>query len=448
MDPLLEPAPTLGRTRGPEPPREGASAGMTNFLALLRRWRGMLVAAAVTAGLVGYLVSSSGNPTYESRAVLLVGPISADLDTLRASGQLAQTYAQLATSRDVVNATERQLGLRGISSSISASANAVTRLLTIRVTDHDRGRGPRIANAHARQLIRAANVRRARTTAATTTGTTTGTTGTATTQGTGTAKPTATAPDPGQLEVVDPAEATSTPSGPGAVPIALVCALAGLLGALGLALLIDRSGDGLRGPDDVAGLTGAGVVGLLGRGAWRAGARGTVVERAPRSRAADEYRLLAAKLRAIGERSLLVLGVGREGEVVAPNLAAALTAGGSRVALLSLEGRHGTATLLSPGAAPEPLPPADLNDVVSADDAQHLLDDHLADVDVVIVHAPSIQQSSSGLVWARVVDGTLLVAQVDRTMRRDLSGTAESLRLVHARLLGTVLGAPPGLLRR
>jgi Mrp family chromosome partitioning ATPase len=95
-----------------------------------------------------------------------------------------------------------------------------------------------------------------------------------------------------------------------------------------------------------------------------------------------------------------------------------------------------------------PLPPADLADVVSADDARHLLDDHLADADIVIIDAPSIQESSSGLVWARVVDGTLLVAQVDRTMRRDLGSTAESLRLVHARLLGTILGAPPGLLRR
>jgi capsular polysaccharide biosynthesis protein len=442
MDPVLEPAPTQQRMRDPEAPREGGSAGMTNFLALLRRWRAMLAAAAVTAGVVGYLVSSSGDPTYSSQATVLVGPISADLETLRASGQLAQTYAQLATSRDVVAATERQLGLRNIRGSITSSANAVTRLLSVKVTDHDRARAPRIANEHARQLVKAAQARRVRERAAANANTTT----------TGTdATPAAqdTAPDPGTLQIVDPAEATTAPSGPGAVPIALVCALAGLLGALGLALLVDRSGDGLRGGDDVAALTGTGLIGSLGRGAWRAGGHGRgVVDRAPRSRAADEYRLLAAKLRAIGERSLLVLGVGRGGAGVASNLAAALTASGARVALLSIDGAQGSATLLVPGAAPVPLPPADLADVVSADDARHLLDDHLADADIVIIDAPSIQESSSGLVWARVVDGTLLVAQVDRTMRRDLGNTAESLRLVHARLLGTILGAPPGLLRR
>lgn len=442
MDPMLERAPTPGRGRGSEQPRDGGSAGMANFLAVLRRWRGMLVAAAITAGVVGYLVSSSGDPTYDSQAVILVGPISADLETLRASGQLAQTYAQLATSRDVVNATERELGLRNIRDSISASANAVTRLLTIRVTDRERARAPRIANAHARQLVAAAEQRRANSTTAS--GTTT-TSEDATTAKDGTPAPA----DPGELQIVDLAEATTSPSGPGAVPIALVCALAGLLGALGLALLVDRSGDGLRGADDVAALTGAGLAGVLGRGAWRADGHGRgVVDRAPRSRAADEYRLLAAKLQAIGEQSLLVLGVGRSGAGVAPNLAAALSAGGLRVTLLSIDGRHGSATLLAPGSGPVPLPPTDLGDVVSADDARHLLDDHLADVDVVVVDAPSIQDSSSGLVWARVVDGTLLVAQVDRTMRRDLSSTAESLRLVHARLLGTILGAPPGLLRR
>lgn len=439
MEPALEPTPM--RQRDPETPRAGGSAGMANFLALLRRWRAMLVAAAVTAGVVGYLVSSSGDPTYSSQATVLVGPISADLETLRASGQLAQTYAQLATSRDVVAATERQLGLRNIRGSISASANAVTRLLSIKVTDHDRARAPRIANEHARQLVRAAQARRAREQAAASTEATAGTDNAPANQDA--------APDPGRLQIVDPAEATTAPSGPGAVPIALVCALAGLLGALGLALLVDRSGDGLRGADDVAALTGAGLLGSLGRGAWRAGAHGRgIVERAPRSRAADEYRLLGAKLRAIGERSLLVLGVGRGGDGVAHNLAAALSAGGARVALLSIDGAQGSASLLVPGSAPVPLPPADLADVVNADDARHLLDDHLAEAEIVIVDAPSIQDSSSGLVWARVVDGTVLVAQVDRTMRRDLANTAESLRLVHARLLGTILGAPPGLLQR
>ena len=187
--------------------------------------------------------------------------------------------------------------------------------------------------------------------------------------------------------------------------------------------------------------TGAGVVGQLGRGAWRAPGAPALVTRAPRSAGADEYRLLATRLRAIGERSLAVLRVDDRATGVAANLAAAMADGGTRVALLDLE--RDRATLLAPGAAPEPLAPAPAAALV-ADDARAILHE-LGDADVVLVDAPSLQRSSGGLVWASVADGTLIAAQIDRTARQDLAGTADSLRLVHARVLGTVLGAAPGM---
>jgi capsular polysaccharide biosynthesis protein len=412
MDQMLDQPPLS--VRAAAPPTQSASPGLTRTLSLIRRWRAMLVAAALTGGLVGFGVASSGNPTYETRAVLLVGSINTDLDTLRASGQLAQTYAQLATSRPALDATGQRLGLRNLGSTISATASEVTRLLTIKVTDHDARRGARIANAHAEELIALA-----------------------TRQG-------STSSGPGKLQVVDPAEASSSPSGPGAVPIAFVCALAGFLGALGLALLFDRSGDALRGADDVSALTGAGCVGFLGRRAWRAAPGAPVVTRADGSAAADEYRLLAAKLRAVGERSLAVLRLDDADAGIASQTAAAIAERGARVALLDVEREH--ATLLAPGEPAAEAPAPELSEVVSADDARHLLDRALGEYDVVLVDVPSIQRSSSGLIWARAVDGTLLTAQVDRTQRRSLSAAAESLRLVHGRLLGTILGAPPGLL--
>jgi capsular polysaccharide biosynthesis protein len=413
MEPILDPPATTGRVRAPAPAPPEGSAGRGRALSLARRWRGMLVAATVTAGLVGYLVASSGTPTYETSSMLLVGPINTDLDTLRAAGQLAETYAQLATSRPVIDATQRRLRLRDISGSISADASEVTRLLTIHVRDRDPRRGAAIANAHARELLALAAARR------------------------GPRVP----GGPGALQIVDPARPASSPSGPGAVPIAIVCALAGLLGALGLALLLDRSGETVRGAEDVTRFTGAGVVGRLGRGAWRAPGTPALVTRAPRSAGADEYRLLATRLRAIGERSLAVLRVDDRATGVAANLAAAMADGGTRVALLDLE--RDRATLLAPGAAAEPLAPTPGAALV-ADDARAVLHE-LGDADVVLVDAPSLQRSSGGLVWASVVDGTLIAAQIDRTARQDLAGTADSLRLVHARVLGTVLGAAPGM---
>jgi polysaccharide biosynthesis transport protein len=397
-----------------EVPAAAGSPGLARFLTVLRRWRGMLVAAAVTAGLIGYFVASSGTPTYDTRAVLLVGPINTDLDTLRAAGQLAHTYAQLATSEPIVNATERRLGLRNLDPNISASANDVTRLLTITVRDHNAAQGARIANAHAQELVALARRRSTRT------------------------------PGPGALQIVDPAEAGSKPAGPGALPIALVSALAGFLGALGLAMLLDRSRESLRGPEDLAPLPGAACVGQLSREPWRADTG--LVARSPASRAADEYLLLAAKLRAVGERSLVLLRVDGTGTGVAANLAAAMAFRGARVALLDIEADR--ATLLTPDAAPTRLPSSGLADLPGAEDARAVLDEYQAEAEVVLVDAPSIQRSSSGLVWASVADGTLLLAQIDRSQRSDVVAAADSLRLVHARLLGTILGASPGILPR
>src|ERR671937_304637 len=63
--------------------------------------------------------------------------------------------------------------------------------------------------------------------------------------------------------------------------------------------------------------------------------RTPVVQRAPHSRAANEYRLLAAKLDALGARSLAVVSVdGTQGSLVAANLVGALRARGARVAVV------------------------------------------------------------------------------------------------------------------
>lgn len=397
---MLSPPPASAtRPRDPEPSARGREgAGLRGVLAVLRRWRTMLVAAALAAGVCGYVVASRASPTYETSAVMLVGPINGDLDTLRAAGQLAQTYAQLATSRPIVSATGRRLGLSGVGAGISASANQVTRLLTIKVRDHDPARGARIANAHVDELVALAARRRS--------------------------------VGAGELHIVEAAQAAASPSGPGAVPLALVAAVAGFLVALGVASLVDGFGATVRGVEDLGALTSAGCVGALGRGAWRAAkAPTTVVERAPSSRAAGEYRLLAGRLRAIGERSLLVLDVDGAGPGVTANLGAAFTAAGAHAAILEADARE-------------------LADIVSAEDARQLLDGLLVGADVVLVYAPAIQRSPGALLWARVVDGTLLVAQVDRTPRRELAVAADNLRMVHARLLGTILGPPPGLLGR
>jgi capsular polysaccharide biosynthesis protein len=391
---LSERPATTPTARGAAPPgARGDGTGLPAVLSVVRRWRVALVAAALTGLVCGYIVADRTTPTYETHAVMLVGPINGDLDTLRAAGQLAQTYAELATSRPAVAATGQRVGLTGLGDNISASGNAVTRLLTIKVRDHDPVRGARIANAHADELIALAARR--------------GSVG------------------PGELHIVEAAQAAHSPSGPGAVVVAVAAGLAALFAALGVALLVDRVGPTLRGVEDLGALTGAGCIGALGRGAWRAAATGApAVKRAPASRAASDYRLLAGRLRAMGERSLLVSDVESARPGVTENLSAALSMGGTRTVLLEADD------------------PALLD--VSVEEARHVLDEQLAAADVVVVYAPPIGRSSAALVWARVVDGTILVARIDRTPRRDLAVATDNLRAVHARLIGTILGPPAG----
>ena len=118
---LSNPPTSATQQRGGAPLLDGrGGSGLDGVLSVLRRWRAVLAAAALTGLVCGYLVASAATPSYESRAVMLVGPINGDLDTLRAAGQLAQTYAQIATSRPTVNATGRRLGL-----SVSPSASNI-----------------------------------------------------------------------------------------------------------------------------------------------------------------------------------------------------------------------------------------------------------------------------------------------------------------------------------
>jgi Mrp family chromosome partitioning ATPase len=71
-----------------------------------------------------------------------------------------------------------------------------------------------------------------------------------------------------------------------------------------------------------------------------------------------------------------------------------------------------------------------------------------ASADVVVLHASRLERSPTALAWARVADGTVLVAERDRTAAPELRETAETLRMVGAPIVGTVLVAPAPVLRR
>jgi capsular polysaccharide biosynthesis protein len=447
-----------------EPQRpESTRPPLAGFLPVARRWRWMLLAAAFAAGVAGYVTAAGAGRAYESRAEILVGSVNtSDIDTLRASGQLAETYAELATSRPLLQATERRLGLSDVRSNITVTANATTRLLTIAARDSDRRLAADIANTHAQELVGLAQRRRAQ------------------------------AEGPGTLEIVDPAAEADSAVGPDPLTVALLAALAGLLGALALALLLDRSGDAVREASDLERVAGVPCLATLPRGALRPtrffSASGG---RAARGEAAGGYRMLAAKVEILAGPGLVVVTLGRSGGVVAANLASALAATGARVAVVDAEGSDAAIGSLrgaraartggsgssgslalttgegdawpnerreNRGGGDDGLDPTnirvvddeDVDDAAreGAEGAGRLLAALLDDGDAVVVHAPPFQRSPTGLAWARVAEGTILVAERERTTSRELVSALESLRLVDARLVGTVLTPPvPGLRR-
>lgn len=463
----------------------------SGFLPLVRRWWWLLALAAACAGLTAYVAASRTPPTYEAVVRVLTGPVNTDFGTLRASGELARTYSELATSGPVLNATldevDSSLTADELRASVTAAANEVTRIVTIRVrnTDADlarrlaggiadslreisrRDREPQFAliddlleqdelaelPAPQRDAIRAAAQRVFQ------------------------------EPEEGRLSIVDPARAILDPVAPRVSLITLLAAIGGLLGASILIMVKEQSRDAI---DAELALTDGVATPILGSVGGRRSGRERVHIEGDESPDADAFRLLGAKLTATldGEtplRTIVVAGTDpaeRSGSVAA-NLATALAEGNSRRVLLvdantltrdvtrlfgladapgyadvlmdesfSKNGRVklpvqlvGATSVLPHGGGTAP----PLLDVERAD---RLLKRFANDADIVIVDAPPVTRSPSTLTLARAADATLVVVERGKTKRDALAQTLRSLSLVGANVAGTVVREPQTLRQR
>ncbi len=391
---------------------------------------------------MGFLVANRLPAAYEAEARLLVGPLSADKDTLSAAGAQARTYAALATTTPVLAATARRSGLGGSAAAVRSkvrdvTASDITRLISIRVRDREPARAATIANALAEVLRARASI----------------------------------GPPVGNLHIVESAAAPRTSVGPSASLIVPLAAVAGLLGAFGIVVLVDSLTTAVRTEGDLAAVSPVAVLGSV-NGARR-GDRPLVMEAEPHSTAAAAYRLLATKISLSNSerplRSILVLDAhgGHSSGRLAANLAAALAEDGTRVVvidgaeqagvmeLFQHEGKASTEKVqrarplrigqltfdrfrlrgprlivVQPRKPSEPLYPEQ-----AAETIEHLL----TGADLVVLTAPPVDGSASSMVWAHAADATLLVAERDRTKREQMVPAVESLRIAEANVIGTVL---------
>ena len=420
---------------------------LSGYLATARRWWWTLLVATWIAGLAGYLVATRIPPTYEARALMLVGPYEGDLNTLRASGQLALTYADLVTTTPRLEAAIAQVGADISASDLKAAtrvtANDTTRTLTIRAQHRDPKTAAELANALAGQLTALVSL--------------------------GTGRP------EGQLLIIEFASPPTTPVAPQVSLIAILTALAGFLGALVVVVLIEYIGATVRSRDDVTRLVPVPFLGQIeGQRSSQPG-RGLVVERLPASRLASSYRIVATKVVFADTEepvhSLLLVGAqsGDGSGETAVNLAAALATSGRRTVLIDGDDVDGEATSLlgledRPGLSEVIRGQADLRSVVLAhgpdlhvvpvgrssleflDDGavRRIMQGLLSDHDLVIVAGPPTLGSAEALVYARVSDASVVVVRRDQTKRDALAHAVESLTLVGANVLGVVLDARSG----
>ncbi len=133
--------------------------GYFNFV---RRWLWLIVLSTISAGAITYWISSQQPLTYEASTRLIIGPgiegLKPDEKDFQTGGRLMQTYAELATTRTVLQTVIDNLGIElaplEVEKLLTVRPTTETQFLTIIVEDSDPARATDIANALAEELVR------------------------------------------------------------------------------------------------------------------------------------------------------------------------------------------------------------------------------------------------------------------------------------------------------
>jgi capsular polysaccharide biosynthesis protein len=402
---------------------------LTGLIPIIRRWAMVIIVATAVAVLIGLFLGSSAEKTYEARAQLLVGPLSTDSNTMRASGDLAQTYAELATSSNVLGTVARDVDVprSQLDTGVRAAANSTTRFLSIRARSRDAETAAEIANSVSLQLINL-----------------------------GAQDPTR--PE-GKLRIIDPAGAPSSPVSPRLDLIVPLAAVAGLLGSITLILLFEFVGDTAESIGRVQTATGGPAIAVKrrrGRHGAREGSR------------ADELRVVATQVELAAEqvRCVVLTGTARGdgsaglaldlGEVWGERRrrVAVVDAGSGEITRITGgEAHEGLAEWLTAGADHHALPAAPWSGVVEVvptgmhtgaeavrlEEARRAVEQLAGDDGLVVVHCLPATVSAATLTWAQAADVTVLVVRRFQSRRTAIEEAVANLRIVGARLPFTIL---------
>ncbi|HKZ80690.1 MAG TPA: Wzz/FepE/Etk N-terminal domain-containing protein [Pyrinomonadaceae bacterium] len=291
---------------------------------------------------------------------------------------------------------------------------------------------------------------------------------------------------PNYLAVVEAAQAAPTPIRPRILLNTLLAGAVGLFLALLVAFAFEHLNDAVKSAEDWVQVAGAPVLGSIAsyktpRGAGR---RRLIVQAQPRSRAAENYRVLATTKLLFSKsgdrsshvvllRSLLISTSQVDNDIgeveVAANLAVTLTQTGSQVILVDanlrrptlgqlfgiverggltdvLTGRSALPELVSvdwaPGLSILPTGPVASDDpfeLLASPRAVSLVQQLSSQADLVIILASPVLSFADSLILASSVDGVMLVERSGATRRKDASNAAQRLHALGADIVGAIL---------
>jgi non-specific protein-tyrosine kinase len=126
------------------PPVDGEEMELREYVGLLRKWLWLILSCTLLAGVLAYVVSKNSTPIYEASSTLRVNQASNPATTVAyadvlTSERLARTYANLLTSRPVLEETARRLGIEveTLDKTVTVTPVRDTLLLTIKVEGPD-----------------------------------------------------------------------------------------------------------------------------------------------------------------------------------------------------------------------------------------------------------------------------------------------------------------------
>ena len=131
------------------------------YLDIIRRWLWLIVLATISAAVISFWISNRQPVTYEARARLIIGPgvegLNPNENDIQTGGLLMQTYAELATTRPVLQTVIDELGLsltpEQLDKHLTIRPTTETQFLTIVVEDGDPEQAKNVANSLADELV-------------------------------------------------------------------------------------------------------------------------------------------------------------------------------------------------------------------------------------------------------------------------------------------------------